>query len=253
MCHPANDAFSQDLSDDELLNHEDKGEYDIWAMEMEHYLEYIGNDVWKVIQNGNSKKRILVGKDGVVRVLPPVSAVEIHDVEKERKERTILLMAIPKEHLRWFHGMDDDKEIWEAIRTRFAGNANSKKMQKAVLKQQFKAFTVSNSEVLEKGYDRFQHLLSQLEAHGAGVSTEDANHKFLSSLPTEWSNLAMNMRMKPDVDTLSIDDLYNNLRVFEKEIKGVSKASSSARNVVLSLKARALLTRLNLVATVLLL
>ncbi|GJZ83506.1 hypothetical protein Tco_0648679 [Tanacetum coccineum] len=115
-----------------------KDEYDIWAMEMEHYLEYIDNDVWKVIQNGNSKKRISTGKDGVIRILPPVSPAEIHAVEKERKARTILLMAIPKEHLRRFHGMDDAKEIWEAIRTRFGGNANSKKMQKAVLKQQFK-------------------------------------------------------------------------------------------------------------------
>ncbi|GJW40563.1 hypothetical protein Tco_0066408 [Tanacetum coccineum] len=95
-----------------------KEEYDIWAMEMEHYLEYIDNDVWKVIQNGNSKKRISTGKDGVVRILPPVSPAEIHAVEKERKARTILLMAIPKEHLRRFHGMDDAKEIWEAIRTR---------------------------------------------------------------------------------------------------------------------------------------
>ncbi|GJY25660.1 retrotransposon protein, putative, ty3-gypsy subclass [Tanacetum coccineum] len=53
------------------------------------------------------------------RILPPVSAAEIHAVEKERKARTILLMAIPKEHLRRFHGMDDAKEIWEAIRTIF--------------------------------------------------------------------------------------------------------------------------------------
>ena len=57
-----------------------KEEYDIWAMEMEHYLEYIDNDVWKVIKNGNSKKRVFVGKDGTVRVLPPVSAEEIHAV-----------------------------------------------------------------------------------------------------------------------------------------------------------------------------
>ncbi|GKA98833.1 hypothetical protein Tco_0826770 [Tanacetum coccineum] len=208
-----------------------KEEYDIWAMEMEHYLEYIDNDVWKVIQNGNSKKRISTGKDGVVRILPPVSAAEIHAVEKERKARTILLMAIPKEHLRRFHGMDDAKEIWEAIRTRFGGNANSKKMQKAVLKQQFEAFTISSSEGLEKGYDRFQQLLSQLEAHGAEVSTEDANHKFLRSLPLAWSNLAMTMRTKPDVDTLSIDDLYNNLRVFEQELTSTSKSSASAQNV----------------------
>ncbi|GJX20714.1 ribonuclease H-like domain-containing protein [Tanacetum coccineum] len=127
-----------------------KEEYDIWAMEMEHYLEYIDNDVWKVIQNGNSKKRISTGKDGVVRVLPPVSAAEIHAAEKERKARTILLMAIPKEHLIRFHGIDDAKEIWEAIRTRFGGNANSKKMQKAVLKQQFEAFTISTRAALTR-------------------------------------------------------------------------------------------------------
>ncbi|GJR83034.1 putative ribonuclease H-like domain-containing protein [Tanacetum coccineum] len=265
MSQPTSDDFSQHLSDDEASYHEDaskngtatnkpkqqqqqlipttttisniklpilkKEEYDIWAMEMDHYLEYIDNDVWKVIQNGNSKKRILTGKDGVVRILPPVSAAEIHVVEKERKARTILLMAIPKEHLRRFHGMDDAKEIWEAIRTRFGGNANSKKMQKAVLKQQFEAFTISSSEGLEKGYDRFQQLLSQLEAHGAEVSTEDANHKFLRSLPPAWSNLAMTMRTKPDVDTLSIDDLYNNLRVFEQELTSTSKSSASAQNV----------------------
>ncbi|GJW14809.1 ribonuclease H-like domain-containing protein [Tanacetum coccineum] len=235
MSQHANDDFSKHLTDDEASYHEDasengiatnkpkqqqqqqlipttttisniklpilkKEEYDIWAMEMEHYLEYIDNDVWKVIQNGNSKKRISTGKDGVVRILPPVSAAEIHAVEKERKARTILLMAIPKEHLRRFHGMDDAKEIWEAIRTRFGGNANSKKMQKAVLKQQFEAFTISSSEGLEKGYDS----------------------------PT-WSN--MTMRTKPDVDTFSIDDLYNNLRVFEQELANTSKSSTSTQNV----------------------
>ncbi|GJY40384.1 hypothetical protein Tco_0427654 [Tanacetum coccineum] len=180
MSQPANDDFSQHLSDDEASYHEDasdngtvtnkpkqqqrqltpktttisiiklpilkKEEYDIWAMEMEHYLKYIDNDVWKVIQNGNSKKRISTGKDGVVRVLPPVSAAEIHAVEKERKARTILIMAIPKDHLRRFYGMDDAKEIWEAKRARFGGNENLKKMQKAVLKQQFEAFTIFNSD-----------------------------------------------------------------------------------------------------------
>ncbi|GKF25984.1 hypothetical protein Tco_0081878, partial [Tanacetum coccineum] len=103
------------------------------------------------------------------------------------------------------HGMDNAKEIWEAIRTRFGGNANSKKMRKAVLKQQFEAFTISSSEGSEKGYDR--------------------------SLPLTWSNLAITMRTKPDVDTLSIDDLYNNLRVFEQELISTSKSSASAQNV----------------------
>ncbi|GKB70235.1 hypothetical protein Tco_0931647 [Tanacetum coccineum] len=241
MSQPGNDEFSQHLSDDEASNHEDasdagaapkqqqvipqitvilniklpileKEEYDIWAMEMEHYLEYINNEVWKVILNGNSKKRISTGKDGVIRILLPLTAAEIQAIEKERKAKNILLMAIPKEHMRRFHGMDDAKEIWEAIRTRR----------------------------VKKGYTD-PTITSQLEAHDAEVSTEDANHKFLRSLPPAWSNLAMTMRTKLDVDTLSIDDLYNNLRVFEQEIQGASKTSSSAQNVALFIKQKAVL------------
>ncbi|GKB20663.1 hypothetical protein Tco_0854586 [Tanacetum coccineum] len=70
-----------------------KEEYDIWAMEMEHYLEYIDNDVWKRFGN--------------------------------------------------CHGAEVSTKGWK------------KKMQKAVLKQQFEAFSISSSEGLEKGYDRF--------------------------------------------------------------------------------------------------
>ncbi|GJS51068.1 hypothetical protein Tco_1294973 [Tanacetum coccineum] len=84
--------------------------------------------------------------------------------EKERKARTLLLMAVPKDHLRRFHGMDDAKEIWAAIKTPFG----------------------------EKGYDRFQKLLSQLEALGAGVSDEDANQQVFetSSSSLTFDNVA---------------------------------------------------------------
>ncbi|GJQ96197.1 hypothetical protein Tco_0007336 [Tanacetum coccineum] len=127
-----------------------KGEYDIWAMKMEHYLSHTDYPIWEVIQKGNGH---------------------------------------------------------------------------------FEGFSVSNSEGLHKGYDRFQSLLSQLEIHGAGVSTKDANQKFLRSLPASWSQVSLVMRTKPGVDSLSFDDLYNNLRVFESDVKGSTRSSSSAQNV----------------------
>ncbi|GJY56989.1 hypothetical protein Tco_0456104 [Tanacetum coccineum] len=77
----------------------------------------------------------------------------------------------------------------------------------------------------------FQSLLSQLEIHGAGVSSEDANQKFLRSLPSSWSQVSLVIRTKLGVDSLSFDDLYNNLRVFESDIKGSTGSSSSAQNV----------------------
>ncbi|GJV78168.1 putative ribonuclease H-like domain-containing protein [Tanacetum coccineum] len=39
------------------------------------------------------------------------------------------------------------------------------------------------------------------------------------------------MRTKPGVDSLSFDDLYNNLRVFENDVKGSTASSSSSQNV----------------------
>ncbi|GJV45299.1 ribonuclease H-like domain-containing protein, partial [Tanacetum coccineum] len=158
-----------------------KGEYDIWAMKMEHYLAYIDYPIWEVIQRGNGPVSVSIDTNGVIKVLPPNTAKEILARERERKARTTLLMALPKDHLAKFHKMTDAKEMWEAIKSRFGGNDESKKMQKYILKQQFEGFSVSNSEGLHKGYDRFQSLLSQLEIHGAGVSIEDANQKVFES------------------------------------------------------------------------
>ncbi|GJU32664.1 hypothetical protein Tco_1176253 [Tanacetum coccineum] len=72
---------------------------------------------------------------------------------------------------------------------------------------------------------------SQLEIHGEVISQEDVNLKLLGSLQLAWNNIALIMRNKSDVDMLSIDDLYNNLKVYEAEIKGQSSSSSYSQNV----------------------
>nr|GEX51509.1 ribonuclease H-like domain-containing protein [Tanacetum cinerariifolium] len=166
---------------------------------MEHYLGHTDYPIWEVIQKGNHPIQVLTDTHGQIRVLPPKTAEEILARKRERNARTTLLMAIPEDHLAKFHKITNAKEMWEEIKSRFDGNDESKKMQKYILKQQFEGFFVSNSEGLHKGYDRFQNLLSQLEIHG--------------------------------VDTLSFDDLYNNLRVFESDVKGSTTSSSSTQNV----------------------
>ncbi|GKG02757.1 hypothetical protein Tco_0310393, partial [Tanacetum coccineum] len=52
-------------------------------------------------------------------------------------------MALPEDHLAKFHKMTDAKETWDAIKSRFGGNDESKKMQKYILKQQFEGFSAS--------------------------------------------------------------------------------------------------------------
>nr|GEW90807.1 ribonuclease H-like domain-containing protein [Tanacetum cinerariifolium] len=82
----------------------------------------------------------------VYRGIVSTVSVIVNDV-RERKARTTLLMALPEDHLAKFHKMADAKEMWEAIKSRFSGNDESKKMQKYLLKQQFEGTTVSSSNI----------------------------------------------------------------------------------------------------------
>ncbi|GJV33241.1 ribonuclease H-like domain-containing protein [Tanacetum coccineum] len=90
-----------------------KGEYDIWAMKMEHYLSHTDYPIWEVIQKGNGPVSVSTDTNGVIKVLPPKTAEEILARERERKARTTLLMALPEDHLAKFHKMTDAKDIWD--------------------------------------------------------------------------------------------------------------------------------------------
>ncbi|GKA12095.1 hypothetical protein Tco_0691641 [Tanacetum coccineum] len=71
-----------------------------------------------------------------------------------------------------------------SIEKRFGRNAATRKTQRNLLKQQYENFTAPSSEMLD------QRLI------------------------VVWRN-------KIDLDTMSMDDLYNNLKVYELEVKGI--------------------------------
>ncbi|GKB62033.1 ribonuclease H-like domain-containing protein [Tanacetum coccineum] len=51
------------------------------------------------------------------------------------------------------------------------------------------------------------------------------------SLPSEWKTHTLIWRNKADLETLSMDDLYNNLKIYETEVKGSSSSSQNSQNV----------------------
>nr|GEX97954.1 hypothetical protein [Tanacetum cinerariifolium] len=92
-----------------------------------------------------------------------------------------------------------DYALWDMIENvekRFGGNATTRKNQRNLLKQQYETFTASISEMLDKKFDRLQKL-----------------------------------RIKADLETISMDDLYNNQKVYEPEVKGMSSSNSSTQNM----------------------
>ncbi|GKE88288.1 hypothetical protein Tco_1565763, partial [Tanacetum coccineum] len=161
-------------------------------MRMEQYLTNTDYSLWQVILNDDGPIQVTTDENSVETEVPPKTAQALLQRQRERKAKSILLLANPDEYQLRFHRIKDAKTRWAAIKSRFDGNVESKKMQKNVLKQQFENFTVSDTEGLDKAYDR----------------------------------------NKAGIDDLDIDDLYNNLKVFEADIKGSSGSSSNSQNVV---------------------
>ncbi|GKC19705.1 ribonuclease H-like domain-containing protein [Tanacetum coccineum] len=63
------------------------------------------------------------------------------------------------------------------------------------------------------------------------MARKDLNLKFLRSLPSEWNTHVVVWRNKPDLNTMSFDYLYNNLKIVKQEVKGTASSSSSSQNM----------------------
>ncbi|GJR89583.1 putative ribonuclease H-like domain-containing protein [Tanacetum coccineum] len=74
-------------------------------------------------------------------------------------------------------------------------------------------------------------LKSQLELLDEKLSQKDVNQKLLKSLSSEWNTHVVVWRNKTELETMSMDDLYNNLKVYEPEVKGMSSSSSNTQNI----------------------
>ncbi|GJS42059.1 putative ribonuclease H-like domain-containing protein [Tanacetum coccineum] len=103
------------------------------------------------------------------------------------------------------------------------------KQKKTLLKQMYENFNALSTESLDSIFNRLQKIVSQLAILGENITQEDLNLKFLSSLASEWNTNVVVWRNKPDLDTMSFDDLYNNFKIVEQEVKGTASSSSSLK------------------------
>nr|GEW53777.1 hypothetical protein [Tanacetum cinerariifolium] len=144
-------------------------------------------------------------KPGVETIIAPTTVEEKAQKRLELKARRTLLIGIPNEHQLKFNSIKDAKLLLQAVE--------------------------KSSEVLDQTFDWVQNLISQLEIHGECISQEDVNQKFLRSVSQEWNTHTIVLRNKSEIDTLSLDDHYNNLKIYEPEVKGTSSSNANTQNV----------------------
>ncbi|GJW90021.1 hypothetical protein Tco_0167574 [Tanacetum coccineum] len=97
------------------------GEYEIWRMRIEQYIQMIDYVLWGIIENGAT--------------LPKTTTVE-----------GVVTLK--------FNSIKDAKKLLEAVEKIFGGNAATRKTQRNLLKQQYENFTAPSSEMLDQTFDR---------------------------------------------------------------------------------------------------
>nr|GFC22223.1 ribonuclease H-like domain-containing protein [Tanacetum cinerariifolium] len=140
--------------------------------------------------------------EGVAQPVAPTTIKQKLARKNELKARGTLLMALPDKHQLKFNSHKDAKSLMEAIEKRFGGNIETKKVQKTLLKQQFENFSGSNSKSLDQIHNRLQKL----------------THTLI------WRN-------KTDLEDMSLDDLFNSLKIYESEVKHSSSQGLDSQNL----------------------
>nr|GEY36664.1 retrovirus-related Pol polyprotein from transposon TNT 1-94 [Tanacetum cinerariifolium] len=173
-----------------------QGEYDMWRLRIEKHFQVQDYALWDVIENENSFKlaaQTTTNLDGSLTTLIPghVTTREKAQKKNDVKART------------------------------------TKKTQKTLLKHMYENFSALSTYSLDSIFNRLLKIVCQLAILGENISQEDLNLNFLRSLPSEWHTNVMVWRNKPDLDTMSFDDLYNNFKIVKQEVKGTASSSLS--------------------------
>nr|GEZ85655.1 hypothetical protein [Tanacetum cinerariifolium] len=229
-------------------------EFDLWKMGIKQYFLMTDYSLWEVILNGDSPvpTRLVEGvvqpvapttieqklarknelkARGVVQPIVPTTVEQKLARKNKLKAHGTLLMALPNKHQLKLNSHKDAKTLMKDIEKRFGGNTETKKVQKTILKQQFKNFFGSSSKGLDQIHDRIQKLVSQIEIHGVSLSLEDVNLKFLRSLPSECKTHTLIWRNKTELEDKSLDDLFNSLKIYESEVKHSSSSGTNSHNL----------------------
>ncbi|KAI3697910.1 hypothetical protein L6452_31013 [Arctium lappa] len=205
-------------------------EFDMWKIRIKQYILLTDYSMWDIIENGPSEAG-KIGADG--KRTPPKTDAERKTRQTEMKALSTLLLAIPNEYQHQFCNCTDAEMLWNALEKRFSGTKSTKRNQKDILKQQYENFMSTKNESMTQTFDRFNKLIGELATVGVQIDQDDLNRKFLRSLSDEWTMYTVSFRQNDQLEEKELDDLYNDLRVFESEVEAKKRPSGYVHNAAL--------------------
>ncbi|GJY66925.1 putative ribonuclease H-like domain-containing protein [Tanacetum coccineum] len=143
----------------------------------------------EVIKNGNKVLKRTIGE--TKQEYKHTTAEEKQDRRNKIKDRGTLLMALLNKDQLKFHSYKDAKLLMEAIKKRYGGNKESKKVQRTLLKQQYENFAGLSSEIMDQTFDSQPN-----SPHLAQEDLEQIDPNELEELDLQWEMAMLTIRAR---------------------------------------------------------
>ncbi|KAJ9539221.1 hypothetical protein OSB04_031954 [Centaurea solstitialis] len=194
---------------------------------IKQYMLLTDYGLWEVVEHGPSVP------EPAVAGAPPKSDADKKRKQTEMKALSTLLLVIPNEYQHQFCTCPDAKSLWNALEKRFSGTKSSKRNQKALLKQQYENFTSTKNASMTQTFDRFNKLIGELANVDVKMEKDEVNRKLLRSLSEEWTMYTVSFRQGDDLEDKELEDLYNDLRIFEVEVEAKRRPTGYSHTIAL--------------------
>ncbi|GJS38119.1 retrovirus-related pol polyprotein from transposon 17.6 [Tanacetum coccineum] len=108
---------------------------------------------------------------------------------------------------------------------------------------EYEKFSISNEETIDRGFTRFNAIMTSLKSLDPDYSSKNHVRKFLHALPLKWRAKVTCIKEAKDLSTPPLDELIGNLKVYEMVLGNDGVASKTTKEKVKSLSLKAKVTR----------
>nr|GEZ01587.1 zf-CCHC domain-containing protein/DUF4219 domain-containing protein/UBN2 domain-containing protein [Tanacetum cinerariifolium] len=204
-----------------------------WKNCFETYVKSKDVDLWHIIVYGNYKPTIQ-NKDGKDEIIPYEKFEESHKkmISKNDEAKMVLYNALPKKEYERIFICNTAKDIWNSLIITHQGNKQVKDNKIDLFVQKYKEFAIFDDKTIDCVFSRFNTIITSLKVLDEPFSSRNHVRKFLRAHPTKWRLKVTAIEESKDLSTLSLDELINNLKVYEVVLKKDSEIFKSKKEKV---------------------
>lgn len=136
---------------------------------------------------------------------------------KDLRVKNYLSQAIDRSIMETILKKDTAKDIWDAMKRKYEGNARVKRSTLQGLRRDFETLEMKSGETTTMYFSRVVAVANKMRVYGDPMTDVTVVEKILRSLTDNFNYVVCAIEESKDIDAMSIDELQSSLIVHEQK------------------------------------